>query len=249
MRFRITFNTERGALRLPIHYNHLIQGAIYANLDRVTADFFHDRGFEFGKRRFKLFTFSRLMGEYHLDKESGEIVFIGGVRLIVSSPSHEFCSSLINCILGDGHIRLGSQQVEVVGIEAFEPTPTSDQVTLRVLSPVVTYSTMTRADGRKYTCYFQPGEQDFQSQVFENLKKKYEIIYGQPAPVAPMQLRPLGQPRMNLVMYENTVIKGYTCRLALSCPKELIKVGLDAGLGAKNSQGFGCVEMEEVVAC
>ena len=34
---------------------------------------------------------------------------------------------------------------------------------VRTYRPIVTYSTLLRPDGRKYTCYFQPGESDFQA--------------------------------------------------------------------------------------
>jgi len=49
---------------------------------------------------------------------------------------------------------------------------------------------------------------------------------------------------MRPVNYRNSVIKGYTGVVELSGPKELLHMTVDAGVGSKNSQGFGCMEMD-----
>ncbi|KUK58056.1 MAG: CRISPR-associated protein, Cas6 family, partial [Synergistales bacterium 53_16] len=38
-------------------------------------------------------------------------------------------------------------------------------------------------------------------------------------------------------------IKGWWGIFRLKGPVELLRIGLDAGLGAKNSAGWGCVEL------
>jgi len=45
------------------------------------------------------------------------------------------------------------------------------------------------------------------------------------------------------VKYKGTVIKGWMGIYRLKGAVSLLKMALDAGLGAKNSQGFGCVEI------
>ncbi len=49
--------------------------------------------------------------------------------------------------------------------------------------------------------------------------------------------------RMKIINYKDTIIKGYTGKLRLSGPKELLQLAVDGGIGSKNSQGFGCVEV------
>jgi CRISPR-associated endoribonuclease Cas6 len=203
----------------------------------------HGRGFISGVRSFKLFTFSRLTGPFNIDKEKGEIIFPQGASFVVSSPSVEFCTSLLNCLLSNGSIHFGMSNAEIAGIKVEKPEVESKTISLKVLSPVVTYSTFLKPDGGKYTCYFQPGEKEFALQVGENLRKKYQAFYNQPAPTGEVEVRLRGTPRMNLVGYKGMVIRGYSCRLQLSGPRELLQMGLEAGLGAKNSQGFGCVEV------
>ncbi len=63
MRLRLTLQPKSFSLVLPIHYNELIQAFIYRNLSEDLATFLHNKGFSLseGKRKFKLFTFSRLL--------------------------------------------------------------------------------------------------------------------------------------------------------------------------------------------
>lgn len=64
MRISIRLESLDGELTLPVHYNHLVQGMIYQSLDQALAQWLHERGFQYGKRRFKLFTFSRLLSRH-----------------------------------------------------------------------------------------------------------------------------------------------------------------------------------------
>ena len=58
MRLRVSLEADGGSLRAPVHYNHLLQGLIYNNLDRALSKWLHEKGHTYGQRRFKLFTFS-----------------------------------------------------------------------------------------------------------------------------------------------------------------------------------------------
>jgi len=243
LRLYISLCSAGGSLRLPQHYNYLVQGFIYNNLGPELASFLHGRGYISGVRSFKLFAFSRLAGLFKIDKEKGEIIFPQEVSLVVSSPSVEFCTSLLNCLLSNGSIYLGMSNAEITGIKVEKPEVEGEAISLKVLSPIVTYSTFLKPDGGKYTCYFQPGEKEFALQIGENLRKKYQAFYNQPAPTGEVEVKLRGTPKMNLVSYKGIVIRGYSCRLQLSGPRELLQMGLEAGLGAKNSQGFGCVEV------
>lgn len=167
------------------------------------------------------------------------------MALVVTSPDKRFCSSLSTGLLRTGAIHVGSECLHVDSIVASEDVVESSQITVRLLSPVVAYSTMTRYDGRKYTCYFAPREPDFERLVWENLKRKYEAFTGIAGTTFDsVKVMPLGEPRLAVLKYRDTVIKGYSCRLRLEGPVPLLQMAVDAGLGAKNSQGFGCLEIE-----
>jgi CRISPR-associated endoribonuclease Cas6 len=240
----LTLHSKNG-ISLPVHYNQLIQGAIYENISKDLASFLHDSGYTSGGRSFKLFTFSRLLGNFYLDRIKKKINFPAGARLVVASTIAEFCTSLMGCMLGDGVIKLGGVPVEVTSINMEKPVVDGNSISVNMLSPVVTYSTFDKPEGGKYTCYFQPGETEFVRLVEENLRKKYRAYYNKEAPLGEFAVRPLNRPWMNITMYKQTVIKGYTCRLKLEGPRELLQMAVDAGLGSKNSQGYGCLGVKQ----
>lgn len=238
-------------ITLPIHYNHLIQSAIYATLDSTFATFLHDTGFEGGGRRFKLFTFSRLAGVYQFNASKAEITYTPPVKLVISSPVDEFCQSLVNGLLTQNYLRIGSTTLSLQEVKVDRPQVVTDKINIHIdkeirvktLSPVVVYSTLLRPEGSKYTCYFQPGESDFSRLVKENLNKKYQALYGEALPKGEIRIKPLHQPKLRIIKYKNFIIKGYSGLFSMSGPASLLQVAIDAGLGAKNSMGFGCGEL------
>jgi CRISPR-associated endoribonuclease Cas6 len=227
---------------VPIQYNYLVQAAIYSALPEETAARLHDHGYAAGKRNFKLFSFSRLLGRFAIDSAVGTIAFPENVSLVISSPDMEFFLSLINNLLTKSRIRLGDSFFHVEEVRFDEQTAEDDVLTVRTLSPVVIYSTLLRPEGGKYTCYYQPGEGEFDRLITANLRKQYEDFHDRQSPEGEVRARSLDRPRLHVTSYKGTVVKGYTCRLRLSGPRELLQMALDAGLGGKGSQGYGCVE-------
>ncbi len=66
MRYKIKF-TFKDELKLPIHYNHLIQGLIYSHISNVDErNRIHDYGFMVGAKKIKLMTFSKIFGLYNI---------------------------------------------------------------------------------------------------------------------------------------------------------------------------------------
>lgn len=242
MHLIIDLKPESSFFEIPIQYNHLVQSAIYASLPEETSNWLHNEGFMSGKRSFKLFAFSRLIGNYSINKNKGTISFPGGASLIVSSPNQCFLQDLVNGLLSKGTLRFGDSLFKVIGVECEGQVVNDDFIIVRTLSPIVAYSTLLKPEGGKYTCYFQPGETEFVRHIENNLRKKYEAFYQRPSPGGEFQVQLLNRSRLHVTSYKNTVIKGYSCRLRLTGPKELLQMALDAGLGSKNSQGYGCVE-------
>ncbi|MFS8541155.1 MAG: hypothetical protein LOD89_03600, partial [Tissierellales bacterium] len=102
---------------LPISYNHIVQGMIYENLDKKLSNFLHNEGFQKDKRTYKMFTFSRLIGPYFLDRENGKIIFSSPIKLIISSPYAEFNNSIGSKLLTSEVINLGNNYVRVTEIK------------------------------------------------------------------------------------------------------------------------------------
>jgi len=246
LREQISFLPQNGEqLSLPMQYNHIVQAMIYNSLDDDIAHFLHQKGFIYGKRTFKMFAFSRLMGSFTMDKSAGRIIFKGPVSLTVTSPYNIFCNSLANGLLLKETVRLGKTRMKVTDIKLEKDLVKTEEIRIRTLSPIVVYSTLLRPDGRKYTCYFEPGEKDFDEIMGNNLRKKYQAFYGTEPPRGGISMTSSRQPKLSVVNYKNTVIKGYSGTFTLSGPAELLQVAVESGLGSKNSQGFGCVRVLE----
>jgi CRISPR-associated endoribonuclease Cas6 len=226
---------------LPIHYNHIVQAFIYKTIDKELADFLHNEGYG-DDRKFRLFCFSNLSGKAKIESNRGNIIFEPPVFLEVASPDSKFCESFANKILKKA-IRLKSNSLEIASIKVDRQDVIKEDITINTLSPITVYSTLKRPDDSKYTCYFQPGEDDFSRIADENLRKKYRAFTGMEPPDGKVSFTPLLQPRLHIVIYKGFVIKGYTGKLRLKGPRELLQMAVDAGLGSKNSQGFGCVKM------
>jgi len=243
LRIVLEFQSSEESLALPLHYNELVQGMIYRNLEEALAGWLHDGGIPLGKRHFKLFTFSRLLGRYRI---AGDLItFTGPVRLHVGSVHERMLQSLAEHLLRRPEVRLGEGICEVVRIEV-EPSPeVVFPVKVRTLSPITVYSTLSMADGRKKTYYYSPFEREFGEQLLANLERKALALAQEGGDLEGAFIRPFRVDKRNLkiMKYRDTVIKAWTGVYELNLPDPLFSLAYDAGLGAKNSQGFGMVEV------
>lgn len=241
MQIKISFNSEKNIV-LPIHYNNIVQGFIYNNIDEDLASFLHNKGFTINNRTFKLFTFSRILNRGK--RENKHFNFGRKVEIIVSSPLDKFCKSLANHMLQSENLYLGNNIIKVDQIEILDNVITDDEIMIKTLSSIVAYSTLLRADGRKYTCYFMPGDPDFNRLITENLVKKYNVLNDTELTFnSELEVIPIGNMRQNIIYYKNFIVKGASGKFLIKGDRKLLQTGIDAGFGSKNSQGFGCVKI------
>jgi CRISPR-associated endoribonuclease Cas6 len=237
----ICLNAEE-PLYLPIHYNHIVQAVIYNLLDEKMASFLHKKGFKYEKRAFKMFAFSKLLGRFKFKKSEQKITFYTPVSLIISSPYDDFCNSLASSLVLRKKIKMGHTDLVASAITLNKETVEDNKILIKTLSPIVAYSTFLKPSGGKYTCYFQPGEKEHNRIITNNIKKKFVAFYGLEPPKGDIELKPLEQPKLSIINYKGTVIKGYSGKFIMEGPTSLIQMSIDSGLGSKNSQGFGCLK-------
>lgn len=241
MRLRIEFEPVSGSALLNPDFSRHFQGAIYAALDPELAELIHNRGFPVAKRVLRMIVYSDVIFRDRPVREPGGLRFQGPASIVVASPFWEIIGSLATSLLKTGQFRVGSELFNVLSLQALETKVEGESVEVRSLSPIVAYSTLLWPDGRKYTCYFQPGESGFARLVSENLVRKYVAVHGrEPDGRVDIEVRRCG--RMVIRTYKGTVVKGWHCTLRLQGPNDLLDLALDAGLGSKNAQGWGCVE-------
>ncbi len=206
-------------------------------MDPVLSKFLHDIGFPYGKRKFKLFTFSKVIGK--LIKKGNILTFEPEITLYFASPLIDIVSSSTKTFLKKNSFRLGRNNLELVSIEVIKPK-VDEEITVRCLSPITVYKT---PEGEKRFRYLNPWEEEFYQLIKKNLIKKYEIIYGKSykehIEVEPVKI---SKNYRKKVVYRGTLIEAWEGYYKLKGSQDILRIALEAGLGSKNPQGFGMVE-------
>lgn len=240
---------ERGEVRLPKASLSLLQAAIYGMLPHDMAQDLHDEGFRYEKRQFKLFTFAWLRGRGKKRFSGNQVCFASPLTFEIASPLDGLLGSMAAGIMERGSLRLGNNHLECTELRtrSYEaPQGEKASLDIRALSPITCYSTLLRQDGRKFTHFHSPRDGDFQKLLGDNLRKKYALLFPhEEVPPGEVSLEPLGnsfrETAAKFCAEDALPIRGWWGNFRLCAPGELIQVALDAGLGSKNSGGWGCI--------
>ncbi|NME96473.1 CRISPR-associated endoribonuclease Cas6 [Clostridium cochlearium] len=233
-------------LEVPIQYNYLVQAMILNWLgDEKYQKFIHDKGYEYNNRSYKMYTFSKLYGKFSVNSKNGIITFFDKVNLIVSSLDTRFIQYLASNVIMEDNLRLGKNSVKVNKIEtSYNELGNSEKIYTK--SPITVYSTLQNADKKK-TYYYSPYEEEFNELIRNNLINKYKALYNKFPQNDSFDIKLLStrEPKESVLNYKGTIIKGWNGEFLIKGSKELLQIAYDAGLGSKNSQGFGCIELKK----
>ena len=248
MRIKLSLEPEKGHLVLPVHYNHLIQGLIYRNLDQALARRFHEEGFLYGKRRFKLFTFSRLISRRpQYFPERRELALKAPIYLWIGAMEVRLLESLVSHLVKRREIRLGETTCHLSALEVEMAPEVCGPVRARTLSPITVHRTFGRL-----TRYYHPEEPEFSELILANLRRKALAFYGENFKNPGLKeayLKPISLKKEVIIRFrtrpeeEGTVIKGWDGIFELYLPEPYFTLAYNAGLGDRNSQGFGMVAL------
>ena len=221
---------------LPLAYNALIQGALYENW-RGTFPELHDEGYSDGSHSFRMFTFSPLQGRYRV--RGKEIFFEGAIRLEVRSPVSELIDALCDSLQERGVLLLGRNELPVVNLESADRFLFFRRASIRTLSPVTVHE--TGLNGK--TIYYSPADEMFLPLLAQNLASKLRATGIPAAPVLSCvpNARTL---RKRVTTFKGTYITAYEGRFELWAEPEAVALLYYAGLGSRNSQGFGMFAIE-----
>ena len=223
---------------LPLAYNALIQGALYENW-RETFPELHDEGYSDGLHRFRMFTFSPLQGRYRV--QGKEIFFEGTIRLEVRSPISELIDALCDGLQERGAMLLGCNELPVVSLESADRFLFFRHASIQTLSPVTVHE--TEPNGK--TIYYSPADEMFLPLLVGNLASKLRATGIPAAPVLSCvpNARTL---RKRVTTFKGTYVTAYDGRFKLETEPEAMALLYYAGLGSRNSQGFGMFTIENV---
>lgn len=247
MRISVRF-TSNNKIALPISYNHMLQAFIYKHIDEKLGRHLHDGGFSAvanEKRKFKLFTFSRIIGNVSFEKEKGVFRVKPPFEIIVSSPVKNLIQSLAETLVRVDVLQLNKQDIYLKSINVYFMPSLNSEMLVSMLSPVTIYSTLSRPEGKKKTYYYSPFEKEFSMLLEKNARAKYQALYNMDPGSLSFEIEPVGiqKEHEKIIEYKGTIIKGWMGQYRLKGSTELMALTYDAGLGSKNSQGFGCFEI------
>lgn len=227
-------------LVLPINYNHIIQAVIYRALSIMPdyAEFLHECGYAFGKRKYKMFHFGQLEGKYRIQNK--RIMFESEVRFEIRSPEPILVNLLAVAFYRNG-ITFGSHVYRNIQIELHDDTVEDNELWIQMKSPVTVRSTDSIA-GKTY--YYNPDEPEFYEAVAQNFYRKYQAYYGV-CPHTLISLMKVDDDSMKkfVTNYQGSYITGWFSRFRLCGERKYLDFLYQAGLGEKNAQGFGMFEI------
>jgi CRISPR-associated endoribonuclease Cas6 len=243
VRLKLYLGKRDEPFTIPAHYNYFLQSLIYRHLDEHLAQQLHDEGIGEGTKRFRYFTFSRLIGDFR--RQGDQLTFGRGAIMYIASPNHAFLESLVLRLLAQGEIPIGAQSVPLHKIEVVPQPEYQPEVIFKALSPITLRETL-RQPGEKYTYYLEPRDPDFSERIIQNLRDKIRFWHGRDVPPGDAYCLPYavdGQKNFHLINFKGTWVKGWSGLYRFHAPPEYFQMALDAGLGERNSGGFGCVEI------
>ncbi len=242
MKIKFSFESEK-LIVLPVGFKEILQWFIYSS---IKDEWLHDTGFTQGKRSFKLFCFSEILekGKYLKDKK--RFIFPHIISFVVSSPVDWILEKLATGSLLNTNINLGGNNVVLHEISIVNSLiDYENNVTVKALSPIEVHSTF-EIRKRKKTYYYSAFDPEFARLVNENMQKKWEAFYKKKCPFE-LSIKPLKNNKEKIVRFgassRYVIVKGWNGFFGLKGEQKLLKFALDAGLGSRNPQGFGMVEV------
>lgn len=232
----LTFNCDH--LKVPLNYQHMIQGLIYSAFDQKNmGEFLHDEGYRFEKKVFKLFVFSNLFGKYKIEAHS--IIFENEITFYVSSYSEEFMKTIYAFFNQNGKAILNHQIISLKSMKFIKTEYFKEKdVVLHTLSPVVNYRTENN-----FVTYFKPSDPEFESLCINNLKDKCKVLELNEDDVI-FECLNVSYEKKRLVKFKNTFYVAYMTELTVKTNYETLSLIMDTGLSAKGPAGFGMIEVK-----
>jgi CRISPR-associated endoribonuclease Cas6 len=258
MRFKITLNRTGRQRMLPMDYQYYLSAWIYkviGKADREFSNFLHTEGYSLGYKQFKLFNYSPLnFGRPSLWKEKALFeIRTDQLLLTVSFHLAEAAEKFIIGLFNNQQVYIGDQfnglDLVVSQVERLPEPEMKSTMNYRAVSPVV-ISLKDETD--KYAQYLSPADASYNDLIRQNIWNKYNSVPNiekLPEDLS-FQFKLKGEPKSKSKLItikpytpEQSKVRGFVFDFSLTCPAEIHQLILAAGIGEKNSMGFGWVEV------
>lgn len=239
MRLHIVFYAGR-PVSLPWHYPHLLHGYLFRAIAEASPHlgyFLHDKGFVAESHTYKMMVFSKLYPR-RASSTPQALILTPPIHWWVSSPLPDPMEALAVTLLKEKEAVIGGTHLEVERVEVEPPPDLSGRVLGETISPLVA-STGVRRGERLHKRFLAPEEPDFWRVIEDNLRRKAASLGISLSPDAQVKFAGVGKWRSRLLLAQGTQVRGYEGRFLLEGDRTLLRLAYEAGLGERNSQGFG----------
>lgn len=222
---------------VPFEYPYYLASALYSKIRRSDFELgsaIHD------KMKYKQFTFSWLNVPNRTVLRQGIKIVDGHASFQVSSPSSEILKGFVEGLLSETEIRLGKAIFEVEKVCIQPAKELHEAETFRCLSPILV-RTIKEIDGKRTVWDLDPQEPKFLTNLQNNLVKKYNDYYGEQV-TGRFDVEGFENVRRTRIRIKDTYNRAYFMEFRVQGDPELITFAYDAGLGERNSMGFGMLE-------
>lgn len=256
MRFKITLTRMGRQWMLPVDYQYYLSAWIYkviGKADPEFSNFLHSEGYTTGYKQFKLFNYSPLnFGRPVLWKEKSLFeMHTDQLSLSVSFYLAEAAEKFIIGLFNQQQVYIGDQfnglDLVVSSVERLPEPRITTTMNYRAASPVVI---SLKNENSQYAHYLSPADNGYNDLICKNLRSKHDSV---PNIVSlpedqNFQFILKSEPRSKLITIkshtpEQSKVRGFVFDFSLTCPAPIHQLILAAGIGEKNSMGFGWVEI------
>lgn len=253
MRFKINLALTNSNLKaIPLSYQYELSAYIYRTIARGNAnyaDWLHQNGFNLDGKQFRLFTFSNLdVPQKTIDKAHAQLIIKGNhASFDISFLPERATEEFVKGIFAEQYFSIGNQdcKAEFV-IQNIELLPQPDfcrSFAGTTISPICI--TLKNDNGK--IDYIAPDDALAPELIKNNLLNKYFAFYGKPYEKELFfAWKALDKPRSKLITIktntpQQTKVRGFHCDFSLFTTPELMNIAYNAGIGEKNSMGFGMI--------
>lgn len=235
MNLKIIFRGEN--INLPLSHKHDIQGLIYLAVRNSSefSSFLHDDGYKGGNGVFRLFTFGELEGPHR--RKNRSIIFPGGFELEIRSVNEQFISDLAQYFYPESRHMLLSNQITVVDSTVSDMRIEASEMRVKAVSPII-----AKRKASKKTVYFSPADPEFSEIINSNFRAKYQACCGS-EPNGGIEAFGAENLRKIVTGYKGLWINAFFCDITLRGKPEYLEFIYNTGLGCKNAQGFGMLDI------
>ena len=239
MRLNIKIKLDK-SLTLPKNHHQILQAAIY-NISRKGnpeyTKWLHDEGDHYGKRTYKMFTFSLLNGSK--TEEVGMYTYKGTIKFSIASIRSDWIKELQRVLKKEG-ITFGEKTFKDVETSLEDVYTLQSEIVVKTLSPIIAHRTDRY---RKNMQFFGPYEDEFSELINDNAKRKYKVICGEEIKTD-LYIVPLEGEEVEEydTKYKQTPMIGWLGKYKIIGNPKVLTLLLNVGIGSKNAQGFGMIE-------